>query len=170
MSTPRNLADALDAALADAGTCAYALATGQPCPTHGEPAHARITVRPSVDDPEALAVQAESHGIHPAAVAYALRQAADQLDAKARALGDEPIPYTLTEQADDVEETHTPTLGARYVKRAAPDAGRIITVNRVWTAEDGHTAVAYEWRDPRASYAGSACPLDVFHRTYAAEL
>ncbi|MFF9284846.1 hypothetical protein [Streptomyces griseosporeus] len=59
-----------------------------------------------------------------------------------------------------------PTVGNRYVKRAAPDEGRIVTVNRVWTADDGHTAVAYEWDDPRASSAGSACPLDVFHRTY----
>ncbi|MGC0205245.1 hypothetical protein [Streptomyces levis] len=55
------------------------------------------------------------------------------------------------------------------MKRADPDAGRVITVERVWTADDGHTAVAYKWHDPRASYAGSACPLDVFHRTYEAE-
>lgn len=64
----------------------------------------------------------------------------------------------------------TPVVGDRYVKRAAPDQGRVVTVNRVWTADDGHTAVAYEWDEPRVSYAGSACPLDVFHRTYAAEL
>ena len=59
-----------------------------------------------------------------------------------------------------------PTVGDRYVKRTAPEHGRIVTVTRVWTADDGHTAVAYEWHDPRASYAGSACPLDVFERTY----
>ncbi|MCX5266066.1 hypothetical protein [Streptomyces sp. NBC_00199] len=56
---------------------------------------------------------------------------------------------------------------ARYIKRAAPDAGRIVTVNRVWTADDGHTAVAYEWGD--RGQCGSACPLDVFHRTYEPE-
>lgn len=72
------------------------------------------------------------------------------------------------EQAAPIEEPQppTPAVGDRYVKRAAPDAGRVITVNNVWTADDGHTGVAYEWDDPRASYAGSACPLDVFHRTY----
>ncbi|MEU1082333.1 hypothetical protein ABZ368_19290 [Streptomyces sp. NPDC005908] len=67
------------------------------------------------------------------------------------------------------DEPPVPAEGDRYVKRAEPDAGRIVTVNRVWTADDGHTAVAYEWHDPRASYAGSACPLDVFHRTYEAQ-
>jgi hypothetical protein len=65
---------------------------------------------------------------------------------------------------------HTPAVGDRYVKRDAPDQGRVVTVNRVWAADDGHTAVAYEWPDPHASYAGSACPLDVFHRTYTVEL
>ncbi|MFF9262018.1 MULTISPECIES: hypothetical protein [Streptomyces] len=59
-----------------------------------------------------------------------------------------------------------PAEGDRYVKRAEPDADRIVTVRRVWTADDGNTAVAYEWDDPRVSYAGSACPLDVFNRTY----
>ncbi|MFF8095707.1 hypothetical protein [Streptomyces sp. NPDC016675] len=67
------------------------------------------------------------------------------------------------------EEPRTPSEGDRYVKRAEPDAGRIVTVNRVWEAKDGHTAVAYEWDEPRASYSGSACPLDVFHRTYQAQ-
>ncbi|MEH0470861.1 hypothetical protein QA943_18735 [Streptomyces sp. B21-097] len=57
--------------------------------------------------------------------------------------------------------------GARYIKRADPDAGRIVTVNRVWTADDGHTSVAYEWGD--RGQCGSACPLDVFHRTYEPE-
>jgi hypothetical protein len=57
-----------------------------------------------------------------------------------------------------------PAKGDRYVKRHAPDEGRIITVTRTWKAEDGHTAVAYEWEDRGTVY--SACPLDVFHRTY----
>lgn len=61
-----------------------------------------------------------------------------------------------------------PNVGDRYEKRNAPDAGRIVTVNRVWETDSGRTAVAYEWHDPRASYAGSACPIDVFHRTYEA--
>ncbi|MFK0069732.1 hypothetical protein [Streptomyces sp. NPDC091046] len=63
----------------------------------------------------------------------------------------------------------TPAVGDRYVKRAEPDAGRIVTVNNVWTAEAGHTAVAYEWRDDKPGQCGSACPLDVFHRTYEAQ-
>ncbi|MDT0432780.1 hypothetical protein [Streptomyces salyersiae] len=78
---------------------------------------------------------------------------------------------TAMSDADDdqaAEQRPVPAVGDRYVKRNAPDAGRIVTVNRVWTAEAGHTAVAYEWPDPRASYAGSACPLDVFTRTYRA--
>lgn len=58
----------------------------------------------------------------------------------------------------------TPSKGDRYVKRHAPDEGRVITVTRTWEAEDGHTAVAYEWEDRGKAY--SACPLDVFHRTY----
>ncbi|MFJ7337858.1 hypothetical protein ACIQUU_31995 [Streptomyces sp. NPDC101116] len=64
------------------------------------------------------------------------------------------------------EEPATPAEGDQYVKREDPDEGRVITVERVWTADDGHTAVAYKWDSPRSSYAGSACPLDVFHRTY----
>lgn len=71
--------------------------------------------------------------------------------------------------APAAEEPRTPAVGARYVKRAAPDAGRIVTINSVWTAEDGHTAVAYEWRDDKPGQCGSACPLDVFHRTYEAQ-
>jgi hypothetical protein len=58
----------------------------------------------------------------------------------------------------------TPSKGDRYVKRHAPDEGRVITVTRIWEAEDGHTAVAYEWEDRGTVY--SACPLDVFRRTY----
>ncbi|MFF5642094.1 hypothetical protein ACFY8Q_07235 [[Kitasatospora] papulosa] len=75
----------------------------------------------------------------------------------------------FVDTGEDVEEPAAPSVGDRYVKRAAPDAGRTVTVNRVWTADDRHTAVAYEWHDPRASYAGSACPLDVFTRAYRAE-
>lgn len=71
------------------------------------------------------------------------------------------------DQAD--EQPPVPAVRDRYVKRNAPDAGRIVTVNRAWTAEAGHTAVAYGWPDPRASYAGSACPLDVFRREYRPE-
>lgn len=62
-----------------------------------------------------------------------------------------------------------PAVGARYVKRHAPDQGRIVTVNRVWEAEDGHVAVAYEWRDDKSGLSFSACPLDVFQRTYRPE-
>ncbi|QKN87689.1 hypothetical protein SEA_CUMBERBATCH_47 [Streptomyces phage Cumberbatch] len=62
------------------------------------------------------------------------------------------------------EEATVPTVGDRYVKRLNP--GQIVTVTSVWTAEDGHTAVAYEWHAPRASHTGSACPLSVFRRGY----
>ncbi|MGC0427635.1 hypothetical protein RKD32_003990 [Streptomyces sp. SAI-195] len=259
-----------------------------------------VTLRPTAD-PDEVHLTAESHGMNPARVAYSLRLTADEFDRRARAQGDEPIPYpfspsaallaaardavpamaralagqptdtrrhwiavdvpaadvdadlgdALAHAADRAEtvlqeergygatawyatETHdaeraaliaqrdriandtaqalarhlaeqittlgkargwsiwaadyihpdrefvdtgedtpaaprTPAVGDRYVKRAEPDAGRIVTVNRVWTAEDGHTAVAYEWDEPRASYAGSACPLDVFDRTYQAQ-
>ncbi|MFD8611053.1 hypothetical protein [Streptomyces sp. NPDC059631] len=61
-------------------------------------------------------------------------------------------------------EPSTPAEGDRYVKRTEPDAGRIVTVTSVWTDEDGHTAVAYTWRD--GGQCGSACPLDVFQRGY----
>ncbi|MGC5398059.1 hypothetical protein ACPXCP_20285 [Streptomyces sp. DT20] len=80
-----------------------------------------------------------------------------------------PCPTVAALDDEDQAEPTTPALDDRYVKRNAPDAGRIVTVNRVWTAANGHTAVAYEWDDPRASYAGSACPLDVFTRTYRPE-
>jgi hypothetical protein len=63
-----------------------------------------------------------------------------------------------------------PTVGERYVRSIAPDAGRVVTVTRVWVADDGHTAVAYEWRDDKPGQCFSACPLEVFRRTYRAEL
>ncbi|WP_326678532.1 zinc finger domain-containing protein [Streptomyces sp. NBC_01237] len=66
------------------------------------------------------------------------------------------------------QQLAVPTVGDRYEKRTAPDAGRIVTVNRVWVAESGRTAVAYDWRDDRPGQCGSACPLDVFHREYKA--
>lgn len=75
----------------------------------------------------------------------------------------------IGEQQHDQAEAEQPTppaVGDTYRKTAEPDAGRIVTVEKVWTAEDGHTAVAYQWDDPRASYAGSACPLDVFLAAY----
>lgn len=75
--------------------CRFAAATGRPCPIHAE-ARTTITITPQCEDPDQLTIKADSHGISPAAVAYALRQTADQLDEKARALGDEPIPYRAT--------------------------------------------------------------------------
>jgi hypothetical protein len=70
------------------------------------------------------------------------------------------------EQAAGGEQQLTPpAVGNRYVKRAEPDAGRVVTVNNVWAAgDDGHTAVAYEWGD--RGQCGSACPLGVFLGTY----
>lgn len=63
-------------------------------------------------------------------------------------------------------EAQGPAVGDRYVSR---HVSRTVTVTRVWTAEDGHTAVAYEWRDDRPGLCESACPVDVFHRAYRAE-
>ncbi|GAA5056349.1 hypothetical protein [Streptomyces similanensis] len=63
-------------------------------------------------------------------------------------------------------EPSIPAAGDRYVKRTEPDVGRIVTVTSVWTDEAGRTAVAYEWRDDKPGECGSACPLDVFERTY----
>jgi hypothetical protein len=61
-------------------------------------------------------------------------------------------------------EQPAPPIGARYTKRLNPN--QTVTVTRVWQAEDGHTAVAYEWRDDKPGQCGSACPIDVFHREY----
>ncbi|MCI4045454.1 hypothetical protein [Streptomyces sp. TRM75563] len=74
------------------------------------------------------------------------------------------------EDDDQAEEQPlaVPKVGDRYEKRTAPDAGRIVTVNRVWEADSGHTAVAYGWRDDKPGWCGSACPIEVFHRTYEA--
>lgn len=58
-------------------------------------------------------------------------------------------------------EPRTPAVGGRYVSRTDP--GRIVTVRRVWTDDDG-PAVAFEWGD--RGQCGSACPVDVFHREY----
>jgi hypothetical protein len=147
--TPEAIAAAVKS-LAAAGQCGYALLYGQPCPVHdnGVPAQATITVKPQAVDPELLTVEINSQGIPPADIAHALRQAAEQLDKEARAAAVNAVP----------------TVGNRYVKRAAPDAGRIVAVTNVWKAHDGHIAVAYEWGDH--GQCGSACPLDVFHRTY----
>jgi hypothetical protein len=141
VNTPEDIAAAVKQ-LAAAGSCGYSLMTGQPCPVHdnGAPAQATITVKPQPVDPELLTIEIDSQGIPPAAVAYALRQAAEQLDKQAR--------------ADAVNAV--PAVRDRYVKRAAPDAGRIVTVTRVWKADDGHIAVAYQWRDNRPGESGSA--------------
>ncbi|MFH9295642.1 hypothetical protein [Streptomyces sp. NPDC017520] len=68
----------------------------------------------------------------------------------------------------DADHLAVPKVGDRYEKRAAPDAGRIVTVSRVWVAGSGRTSVAYDWRDDKPGQAGSACPIDLFHRKYEA--
>ncbi|MFD3902997.1 hypothetical protein HXS80_20625 [Streptomyces sp. CB04723] len=60
-----------------------------------------------------------------------------------------------------------PKVGDRYEKRANPDAGRIVTISRVW-GEGADLAVAYDWRDDKPGQAGSACPIEVFRRAYKA--
>jgi hypothetical protein len=69
--------------------------------------------------------------------------------------------------AQTEQQLTPPAVGDRYVKRAEPDRGRVVTVTSVWPAgDDGHTAVAYEWRDDKPGQCGSACPLGVFLGTY----
>ncbi|MFJ2017226.1 hypothetical protein [Streptomyces nodosus] len=65
---------------------------------------ATAVILPHPSDPDDVIVEAASSGISKAVVAYALRQVADQFDTAARAEGDEPIPYTLTEQAEQLAE------------------------------------------------------------------
>jgi hypothetical protein len=56
-----------------------------------------------------------------------------------------------------------PAVGQQWVHLTEP--GRVVTITDVWPAgDDGHTAVAYEWRD--RGQCGSACPLGVFLGTY----
>jgi hypothetical protein len=69
----------------------------------GRDALAFVVIRPA-DDPDRVTVEAGSRGMSKAAAAYVLRTVADEFDDAATAEGDEPIPYTLTDQADTVEE------------------------------------------------------------------
>ncbi|MFF4751807.1 hypothetical protein [Streptomyces sp. NPDC001270] len=66
----------------------------------GRDALAFVLIRPHDTDPDNVTAEAGSRGMSRAAAAYALRQVADRFDEQARAEGDEPIPYGLTEQAD----------------------------------------------------------------------
>ncbi|MFI7563822.1 hypothetical protein ACIBVM_18530 [[Kitasatospora] papulosa] len=148
-------------------------------------AHVAIWPHPGDDDmPEntdATTIEVSYGGLGRRATAYALRQVADRLAQLADAVGEPPLDEDSTAAADarnehldagvpQPEQPAMPAVGDRYVKRDEPDAGRIVTVNRVWNPPaDDQPAVAYEWPDPRASYAGSACRLDVFRRTYRAE-
>jgi hypothetical protein len=66
----------------------------------GRDALAFVVIRPAADDPDNVTVEAGSRGMSKAAAAYVLRAVADEFDDAARAEGDEPIPYTLTEQAE----------------------------------------------------------------------
>jgi hypothetical protein len=65
----------------------------------GRDALAFVVIRPA-DDADNVTVEAGSRGMSKAAAAYVLRAVADEFDDAARAEGDEPIPYTLTEQAE----------------------------------------------------------------------
>ncbi|MEU8950918.1 hypothetical protein [Streptomyces sp. NPDC048489] len=100
------LAEAVDNArrFASAGTCGHNLVTGKSCPKHSRPAEvhatldgvdalAAVVIRPANDGTERITVDANAHGISRAAVAYALREAADAFDTAARGEGDEPIPH-----------------------------------------------------------------------------
>ncbi|HEY9443697.1 MAG TPA: hypothetical protein VIQ25_10735, partial [Gemmatimonadales bacterium] len=69
---------------------------------------------------------------------------------------------TFIDEAQQPTTTTAPRVGDRYTNRLDPI--RTVTVTDVWTTDDGHTAVAYEWR--ANGLCGSACPIDVFHREY----
>ncbi|MFB7461695.1 hypothetical protein [Streptomyces sp. NPDC056188] len=78
---------------------------------------ATAVILPHPSDPDDVIVEAASSGISKAVVAYALRQVADQFDTAARAEGDEPIPYALTEQAEQLAAEQP----ARRILTAAED-------------------------------------------------
>ncbi|WP_405204822.1 hypothetical protein OG795_15320 [[Kitasatospora] papulosa] len=120
---------------------------------------------PFAVDPEQVQRAQQQLGEAFTAFGRKLRAALERSAVNLAALDDQPTDEPAVEE-QPTEEPAPPAEGDRYVKRAAPDEGRVVTVERVWKAADGHTAVAYKWHDPRASYAGSACPLDVFRRTY----
>jgi hypothetical protein len=134
---------------------------------------AYVLVRPGEND--TANIDAGSRGMSRAVAAYMLRQVADRFDVQARAEGDEPIPYGPTADTEaqqpatdgpqpSAEDTPAvPTVGARYEKHTGPNAGRTITITRVWADDDG-PAVAYKWDAPHAG--GGACPLAVFQRSY----
>ncbi|MGW3511198.1 hypothetical protein [Streptomyces sp. NPDC000994] len=73
----------------------------------GRDALAFVVIRPADDNPAAVTVEAGARGMSKAAAAYTLRATADQFDTAARAEGDEPIPYALTEQAEALAEQPT---------------------------------------------------------------
>lgn len=114
----------------------------------GRDALAFVIIRPG-DTPDTITIEAGSRGLSKADAARVLREVARQWSP-------EPTPPA-------VEEPAVPAVGDRYVSR---HVNRIVTVTRVWTADDGSTGVAYEWRDDRPGQCSSACPLDVFHREY----
>jgi hypothetical protein len=69
-----------------------------PDPAAEQPADTRapfafVEITPTGADPDEIAVNAGSHHMSPAAVAYGLRGVADEFDRRARAQGDEPIPH-----------------------------------------------------------------------------
>jgi hypothetical protein len=67
----------------------------------GRDALAFVVIRPADDAPDNVTVEAGSRGMSKAAAAYVLRTVADTFDEAARAEDDEPIPYTLTEPAEE---------------------------------------------------------------------
>ncbi|MEV6536805.1 hypothetical protein AB0M86_45865 [Streptomyces sp. NPDC051639] len=103
--------------LASASTCGYALVTGQPCPEHTRPVEVRATldgvdalaavvIRPAADDSGRVTVDANAHGISRAAVAYALREAADAFDDAARGDGAEPRGEQQLDDEHQAAEEH----------------------------------------------------------------
>lgn len=79
------------------------------------------------------------------------------------------IEPTLVFEREQPEQPAPVEVGQRYTSRTDPN--RTVTVTRVWQPplQDG-PAVAYDIWEPGYQGApgswGSACPLDVFHRTY----
>lgn len=136
--------------LASAGTCGYAIVTGQPCPEHTRPVEVRATldgvdalaaivIRPAADDSGRVTVDANAHGISRAAVAYALREAADAFDDAARGDGAKPIPSAVHDALLDEQ--------ARQLAAAITELGKARGWS-VWAADYIHPD--REFADPGA--------------------
>lgn len=121
----------------------------------GRDALAFVVIRPAADDPDNVTVEAGSRGMSKAAAAYVLRAVADEFDDAARAEGDEPIPYTLTEQAEADEDVRPvitvdldqPTEPAVKEQPAGPPK-RVRCAHDYWLMQDSCPGCDHEQETP----------------------